>query len=168
MNRLGEPTSADSLHQTLEALIYHEAALLDGWQLDAWLALLTPDVEYQVPPLDYPDAEPSNTLFMIADDRVRLESRVRQLQSATAWAENPRSRTRRLITNVLVLESSAETARANANFAVWQFQYGGTNAYVGQLRYLFRKGPDGWLIAERKAVLDMEELRPHGKISFIL
>ena len=33
----------------VEDFLYHEAALLDGWQLDEWLALLTEDARYEVP-----------------------------------------------------------------------------------------------------------------------
>ena len=44
-----------------------------------------------VPPLDAPDADHHDTLFLIADDRRTLASRVRQLLSGTTWAENPRA-----------------------------------------------------------------------------
>src|SRR5258708_5857759 len=33
----------------VEDLLYREAALLDGWQLEDWLELLTDDAIYQVP-----------------------------------------------------------------------------------------------------------------------
>jgi p-cumate 2,3-dioxygenase beta subunit len=58
------------------------------------------DARYLVPPLDMSDADHRDTSFLIADDRRTLASRVRQLLSGTTWAENPRSRTRGLITNV--------------------------------------------------------------------
>src|SRR5229473_3405494 len=116
----------------IEQFLIDEAALLDEWRLDEWLALMAPDSRYLVPPLDAPDADHRDTLFLIADDRRSLASRVRQLLSGTTWAENPRSRTRRLVTNVRV------------------------------------RGPSGLMFRERRAVLDLETLRPHGKLSFIL
>ena len=79
----------------IEQFLSHEAALLDEWRLEEWLALMAPDACYLVPPLDAPDADHRDTLFLIADDRRTLASRVRQLLSGTTWAENPRSRTRR-------------------------------------------------------------------------
>ena len=39
------------------------------------------DARYLVPPLDMPDADYRDTLFLIADDRRTLASRVRQLLS---------------------------------------------------------------------------------------
>src|SRR6266851_9290907 len=86
-----------------------EAALLDEWRLEEWLALMAEDCRYLVPPLDAPNADHGDTLFLIADDRRSLASRVRQLLSGTTWAENPRSRTRRLVTNVRLLEVADDT-----------------------------------------------------------
>ena len=81
----------------VEDLFYQEAALLDEWRLEDWLELLTDDAIYQIPPTDVPEGDSRNTLFIVADDAVRIRSRVKQLLGRFAWAENPHSRTRRLI-----------------------------------------------------------------------
>jgi p-cumate 2,3-dioxygenase beta subunit len=152
----------------VEEFLIYEAALLDEWRLEEWLALMTPDARYLVPPLDAPDADHRDTLFLIADDRRTLASRVRQLLSGTTWAENPRSRTRRLITNVRLLAWDNGEARVTANFAVWRFQHEQSDVYVGQYRHVLVRDLSGLLLRERRAVLDLETLRPHGKLSFIL
>ena len=152
----------------IEEFLIDEAALLDEWRLEEWLALMAPDARYLVPPLDAPDADHHDTLFLIADDRRTLASRVRQLMSGTTWAENPRSRTRRLITNVRLLLTDRGEARVTANFAVWRFQHEQSDVYVGQYRHVLVRGPCSLLFRERRAVLDLETLRPHGKLSFIL
>jgi p-cumate 2,3-dioxygenase subunit beta len=152
----------------VEQFLYAEAALLDEWRLEEWLALMAPDAGYLVPPLDARDADHRDTLFLIADDRRTLASRVRQLLSGTTWAENPRSRTRRLITNVRILEADERQARVTANFAVWRFQHEETHVYVGHYVNLLVRGAAGLMFRERRAVLDLETLRPHGKLSFIL
>jgi len=152
----------------VEELFYTEAALLDEWRLAEWLQLLTDDATYQIPPTDERDGSPDTTLFIIADDAMRIRSRVRQLLGKSAWAENPRSRTRRMITNVRVLEESKDSIRASANFVVYRMRYELVDTYVGRYEYkLVRRGNE-LKIAERKAILDLEALRPHGKISFIL
>jgi p-cumate 2,3-dioxygenase subunit beta len=152
----------------IEEFLIDEAAQLDEWRLEEWLALMAPDARYLVPPLDAPNADHRDTLFLISDDRRTLASRVRQLLSGTTWAENPRSRTRRLITNVRLLAVNGEEARVTANFAVWRFQHEQSDVYVGQYRHILLRGPSGLLFRERRAVLDLETLRPHGKLSFIL
>jgi p-cumate 2,3-dioxygenase beta subunit len=152
----------------VERLLFEEAALLDEWKLDEWLKLLTEDARYFVPPLDAPNADHQNALFLIADSHASLRSRVGQLMGRSVWSENPRSRTRRLVTNVRVLESNSQKATVTANFAVWRFQFEQTDVYVGQYRHVVVRGPTGLLLQERRAVLDLEALRPHGKLSFIL
>ena len=152
----------------IERFLVDEAALLDQWRLEEWLALFAEDGRYLVPPLDAPDADHQTTLFLIADDRRNLASRVRQLLGGTTWAENPRSRTRRLVTNFRVLEQGSESVTATANFAVWRFQHDATDIYVGRYINILVRGPAGPLFRERRVVLDLETLRPHGKLSFIL
>jgi p-cumate 2,3-dioxygenase subunit beta len=162
------PSDVSFSRGEIEEFLNDEAALLDEWRLEEWLALMAPDARYLVPPLDAPDADHRDTLFLIADDRRTLASRVRQLLSGTTWAENPRSRTRRLTTNVRLLAVNGDEARVTANFAVWRFQHEQSDVYVGQYRHILVRGPSGLLFRERRAVLDLETLRPHGKLSFIL
>src|SRR2546423_157757 len=138
----------------IEQFLVEEAALLDEWRLEEWLALMAEDACYLVPPLDAPDADHRATLFLIADDRRSLASRVRQLLSGTTWAENPRSRTRRLVTNVRLLEVTEGAARVTANFAVWRFQHDQTDGYVGGYLHVLVRGPPGPLFPDRRAILD--------------
>jgi p-cumate 2,3-dioxygenase subunit beta len=152
----------------IEDFLYAEAALLDEWRLQEWLELLTDDATYQVPPTDRPQGDPTSTLFIIADDAFRIRSRVKQLLGKSAWAENPPSRTRRLIGNVRVLEDDGENIRVTANFAVYRMRYELIDTYVGRYEYLLVRRDNKLKIRERKAILDLEALRPHGKVSFIL
>ena len=58
--------------------------------------------------------------------------------------------------------------RTTANFAVWHFQRDATDVYVGRYTNVLVRGPAGLLFRERRVILDLETLRPHGKLSFIL
>src|SRR5207247_2190179 len=98
----------------VEDFLYREAALLDAWRLDEWLELLTEDAVDRVPSNDRPDADPKQALFTIADDIQRIRARVARLKDPHAHAEQPPSRTRRLISNVRIVESSP--LRVEANF----------------------------------------------------
>jgi hypothetical protein len=82
MSALELPTAEE-----VEKLLYREAALRDAWHLEEWLELLTGDAVYQVPPTDIPEGDARNTLFIIADDAVRIRSRVKQLLGKSTWAE---------------------------------------------------------------------------------
>ena len=129
---------------------------------------MTEDATYLVPPTDISGADPADTLFLIADDAMRIRSRVRQLLGKSAWAENPPSRTRRIISNVRILGRDDDSVRIAANFAVYRMRFELVDTYVGRYEYLLVRRNNQLRIRERKAILDLEALRPHGKISFIL
>jgi len=154
--------------QEVEDLLYKEAALLDDWRLEEWLELLTDDAVYEVPPTDVPEGDARNTLFIIADDAIRIRSRVKQLLGKSAWAESPHSRTRRMISNVRVLGADGDCIHATANFAVHRMRYESVDTYIGRYDYKLARVGKELKIKERRAILDNEALRPHGKISFIL
>ena len=101
MNKPLDP-AATVTRAEVEDLLYYEAELLDSWRLDDWLGLLTEDATYYVPPNDKPDGDHRYTLFIIADDIVRLRERVIRLKDPNCHAEYPPSRTRRLIGNVRI------------------------------------------------------------------
>jgi p-cumate 2,3-dioxygenase beta subunit len=154
--------------QEIEDFLYHEAALLDEWHLQEWLELLTEDVIYQVPATDAPEGDPRSSLFLIADDALRIRSRVKQLLGKSAWAENPRSRTRRLISNVRIRSVEGDTISVTANFAVYRMRMEQLDTYVGRYEYTLVRQEGKLKIRERRAVLDLESLRPQGKVSIIL
>src|SRR5216684_6464001 len=90
------PASADrELRAEVEHFLFEEAELLDSWQLNEWVELFTEDAISHVPALDDPNRDAAQSVFLVADDLARIRSRVRQLTGGTAWAENPRSQTRR-------------------------------------------------------------------------
>ena len=154
--------------QAVEDFLYEEAALLDEWRLDEWLALLTEDATYEVPSTDTPDGDPRTSLSLIADDKTRIRSRVAQLRGKSAWAENPPSRTRRMISNVRVLQDDGEAIHVTANFVVYRLRFEQMDTYVGRYEYTLVQRDGRLKIRTRKAILDLEALRPHGKVSFIL
>ena len=151
----------------IEDFLYHEAALLDAWRLDEWLALLTDDATYRVPSDDAPLADPAAALFTIADDMHRLRGRVTRLKDPHAHAEFPPSRTRRLISNVRIL--GQEPWLVEANFIVHRFRANeSVRQYVGRYRYELQVNEGRIRIRSREAILDAMELGSLGSVSFIL
>ena len=151
--------------QEIEDFLYHEAALLDAWKLDEWLALLAEDAVYRVPSNDRPEAEPRAALYTIADDIHRIRARVKRLRDPHAHAESPPSRTRRQISNVRI--TGRDPLRVEANFIIHRFRRNDVRQYVGFYRYEFKPGTK-LVIAKREAVLDAMELASLGTVSFIL
>lgn len=154
--------------RTVEAFLFAEADLLDSWQLDDWLDLFEPDATYEIPATDNPVGRPDSTLYIIADDMVLLRGRVGRLQSPQGYSESPPSRTRRFITNVRIQEEHPDSLTVTANFMVTRMRKGNSDTYVGRYEHNLKKVPGGFRFVSRRAVLDHEALRPHGRITIIL
>jgi p-cumate 2,3-dioxygenase beta subunit len=157
-----------ALQVEVEQFLYAEADLLDAWRLHEWLELFPVGALYLVPATGNPDGDPNVDLFLVQDDRFLLEQRVNSLQTRSAHAEYPHSRTRRQISNVQVT-STEEGVHVVATFAIHRFRNGSTDVYVGRYHHdLIRTESGDLRYRIRKSVLDLEALRPHGKVSFIL
>jgi p-cumate 2,3-dioxygenase subunit beta len=152
----------------VEEFLIDEAALLDGWRLDDWLALFTDDGRYVVPSTDVPDGDPARDLTLIDDDHLRLTWRVNRLKSRHAHREFPWSRTRRLVTNVRVVDDRGDELDIEASILVYRFRHGHQDPFIGRYRYTLARGEEGLRIRMRRAELDMERLSPNGALSMIL
>jgi len=99
----------------------------------------------------------------------RLRSRVKQLLSGTTWAENPQSRTCHMVNNVRITGMEGEVVHVKANFVVFRMRFQNIDPYIGKYYYKLIPKEDGtFKILERRVILDLEALRPHGKVSFIV
>ncbi|GAB7389150.1 aromatic-ring-hydroxylating dioxygenase subunit beta [Bacillaceae bacterium] len=162
-------TTAEIGRAEIEDFLYHEASLLDEWRLDDWLELVTDDAVYHIPPNDELDGDYRDTLFLVADDYHRLKSRVKRLKSRHAHAENPHSRTRRFISNVRITGRSDDTLDVTANFIVYRYRrHEQIRTYVGKYQYKIRLINGNLKIAERRVLLDPEELGNLGSVSILL
>jgi len=156
-----------ALRDHVEAFLFREAALLDAWDLDAWVDLFTEDARYVVPTTDLPEGDPGQDLVFIDDDITRLRARAARLTGASAHRENPRSRTRRFVSNVRVEDKGEGELSVSANVLVYRFRGGEAAPYVGAIDYILRPEGEDLKIAHRRAVLDLESLSWHGAVSII-
>jgi p-cumate 2,3-dioxygenase beta subunit len=152
----------------VEDFLYAEAALLDDWRLDEWLALFAPGAIYEVPTAGAPDDDDSaKSLFYIADDYIRLRERVGRLNKREAHAEFPRSRLRRMVGNVRILSASAGRLEVACNLVCHRAKNGKVDSYVGHVLYSLDVSRADWRITRKRVVLDMDLLYP-GKVSILL
>jgi p-cumate 2,3-dioxygenase subunit beta len=156
-----------ALRLDVEEFLYAEAALLDGWRLDDWLALFTPDARYEVPSTDRPGGNPADALMLISDTHAMIAARVKRLNSRKAHREFPWSRTRRIVGNVRIISSNDGEVEVAANFAVYRSRRD-VSVYMGQYRYRLVRDGDSFKIRFRRAELDVETLDAHGTLSIIL
>lgn len=154
--------------QDIEQFLYHEADLLDRWQLMEWSELYADNGRYMVPPTDKPDGQGENTLFIINDDKFRIVERAKRLLKKEAHVEFPHSTTRRLISNVLIRESKENSVKVAANFVVFRTKRESLFQFVGHYEYILAVQNNEFKIKEKRVILDLDSLRPQGKVSIVL
>ena len=154
----------------VEDFLYAEARILEGFALERWLELFEEGGTYQIPTTDAPpDADPAKVQFFVADDWDLLNARVIRLLSRNAHAENPRSGTHRVVSNVIVEPHADPDAIAvRAAFVVHRIRDGRVDPYLGHFEHVLAVTSDGLRFRRRRSVLAYEQLRPGGRLSFIL
>jgi p-cumate 2,3-dioxygenase beta subunit len=164
MTRLANLTRVE-----VEDFLILEAALLNEWRLEEWRALFTEECRYLVPNTNGdPYAPPESSLYLIADDGHHLTERVKRLGKKTAHAEYPHSRTRRLVSNVRILERNADSLKVESSFVTYRASQGVTDTYFGRHEHCIVEEGGALRIREKRTILDMETLRPQGRLSIIV
>lgn len=93
------------LQWEVEQFLFEEARMLDERRFNEWLALFSVDATYRAPvrvTREETDDAGVGDLCLFDDGYGELELRIQGLQVRSAWAEIPPSRSRRMISNVLV------------------------------------------------------------------
>lgn len=147
--------------QDCERFLYAEARLLDQGRFADWLALLDSDIEYRVPVrralMKGAGAGFSDRAFFMDEDHGSLALRVERLASEFAWSENPPTRTRRIVANVLVdrLHSASEID-VTSNLVVYCLRGDDPVPKVisGERQDRLVMRPQGWRIRRRVVLLD--------------
>ena len=144
-----------------ERFLFTEARLLDQGRFAEWLALLSPEIEYRVPVrrtlMRADGAGFSERAFLMDEDHGSLALRVERLASDYAWSENPPTRTRRIVANVLIdrLHSASEIDVVS-NLVVYCVRGDDPVPKVisGERQDRLVMRPQGWLIRRRVVLLD--------------
>lgn len=166
---MSDATPREVTRAEVEDFLFAEARLLEAFDLERWLTLFEVGGRYQIPTTDAPaDAEPERVQFFVADDWDLLNARVTRLLSRNAHAENPRSRTHRVVGNVEVAPHSDDAVSVRASFVVHRIRDGRVDPYLGRYDHVLAVTDDGLLFRRRRSVLAHEQLRPGGRLSFIL
>ncbi len=160
---------AEDPQREVERFLYREARLLDQRRFQEWLSLFTEDARYWMPVrrtrLGEGRAESwevekelsgAHEVAYFDDDLPMLQVRVARLATGMAWAENPPSRTRHLVTNIEVEAGpSLNEYKVESYFIIYQSRLETKEAlFVGYRSDRLRRVNGELKIAGRKIVLD--------------
>jgi 3-phenylpropionate/cinnamic acid dioxygenase small subunit len=93
---------------------------------------------------------------------------VRLTGTKSAWAEDPPSRTRRLVTNVRVSDRPDGAIGVKANFVVYRTKGDRTVQYMGEAHYLLVAAEGAIRIRRKRCNLDLNSLADQGRLTIIL
>ncbi|WGL50784.1 3-phenylpropionate/cinnamic acid dioxygenase subunit beta [Nocardioides sp. BP30] len=154
----------ETLWSTINSFYIAEAWLLDDRKLREWLDLFTEEMVYYMPrrrnvnrkELDREIPARGTDLPYFEDSRKLMEVRIQRLESGTAWAEEPPSRTRHLVGNLLI-ESVEDDGTVRAKTAFICHRSHGETAtalYSGYRQDVLHPVDGSWKISDRTVVLD--------------
>jgi len=177
----------DDILRQVEQFLYREARLLDSRQFRQWIDLLADDLRYWIPMRSnrYSPASKSISILdgsryeeddlskerdqaFMDEDKGSLRRRVDRLDTGMAWAEDPPSRTRHLISNVEVDPGERESeVKVYSNFIMY-LSRGETEEdfYVGSREDVLRNVDGSWQLASRKIVFEQNVLSAKNLSNF--
>jgi 3-phenylpropionate/cinnamic acid dioxygenase small subunit len=144
----------------------HEAWLLDERKFTEWLDLFTDDVLYFMPRRKnvlrreaHREVTPLGDLSLIEDDRRYLEMRVARLDTGMAWGEDPPSRTRHLVGNLVAERLDNGDVKTKTAFLVYRSHLETDHQLLaGSREDVLRRVDGAWKIARRTILLDANVL----------
>jgi 3-phenylpropionate/cinnamic acid dioxygenase small subunit len=149
------PTSgARASLEEVQSLLYREADCADEHRFDDWLALWDEEGEilYWIP-AGGDDIDPARSISIVYDNRTRLDDRLFRLKSKSAHAQRPRSRMRRVVSNVAIESDDGECVRVRANFILAELRNGHQDVFNGRFIYELRRRDSTLRIASKKVLL---------------
>jgi benzoate/toluate 1,2-dioxygenase beta subunit len=161
---------SDQDHQAVVEFLYREGRLADEARYAEWLALWTDDAVYWVPATTDPAADPETRLSHIYDNRTRLETRIKLLQTGHRYSQEPASLMRRLISNIEVAEGSDDELVVGSNFILAELSIQAKSEmhwWVGRATHHLRR-VDGLLRMNLKKVVLINAAEPLPNLSFLI
>ena len=161
---------SDHDHKAVALFLYREACLADEARYAEWLALWTDDAVYWVPATTDPDADPDTRLSHIYDNRARLETRIKLLQTGHRYSQEPPYLMRRIISNIEVEEGRDGELIAGSNFILAELSVQAKSEmhwWVGRATHHLRR-VDGLLRMSQKKIVLINAAEPLPNLSFLI
>jgi 3-phenylpropionate/cinnamic acid dioxygenase small subunit len=152
-----------ALYNRIVEFMYEEAALLDQIRLQEWGARLAPDLIYTAPlrqtrPMDQQNSSLVRTVQHFHDDWRSVMGRIMRLTGTkSAWAEDPPSRTRRLVTNVMVAKTAKPDEFSVTSYLLVtrsRFNSAEFDLISAERHDLLRQDGESFKLARREIIVD--------------
>ena len=160
----------DAEYKAAVEFLHREARLADEARYAEWHALWTEDGVYWVPATTDPAADPETQISHIYDNRARIDTRIRLLQTGHRYSQEPPSLMRRLISNIEVGKAEGGELEVESNFILAELSIQAGHEmhwWVGRTTHRLRR-VDGQLRMSRKKVVLINAAEPLPNLSFLI
>jgi 3-phenylpropionate/cinnamic acid dioxygenase small subunit len=140
------------LLREVEQFIFREARLQDEHEYDAWEALWTDDGVYWIP-ANGDDIDPDQQMSIIYDNRSRIALRIKQFHTGKRHSQTPRSRLRRVVSNIEIAAEEGADIRVLANSLIFESNPRADTIWGAQTEYVLRRDESGLRMAKKKVML---------------
>lgn len=153
--------------EEVEAFLFREARFADESRYNDWLSLWTDDALYWIP-ANQDDYDPTQHVSIIYADRIALQDRIDRLKSGGAWSQEPKSRLRRLISNIeLEPPTVGNDCTVRSNFALGELRRSRQTVYFAHQIHYLRRTSDGIKMSYKKVLLINNDTPIHN-MSFLV
>jgi 3-phenylpropionate/cinnamic acid dioxygenase small subunit len=170
------------IHFEVEQFYYEEAELLDDGRFADWLELLADDIDYWMPTRTN-RLRRQQALSIAArgeaafydETKESLAWRIRRFDSGMAWAEDPPSRTRHLVTNIVAHHVdpdvqagfTGDDLEVRSVFLVYRNRLEREeNIFAGRRIDILRRTDEGLRVSRRVILLDQNVLQAKNISTF--
>lgn len=156
------------LQQEIEQFLYHESRVLDDRRFEEWFKLLADDLHYFMPTRynrlkresDKEFSAPNEAAFF-DEDKKSIAMRIRRLNTGMAWAEDPPSRTRHMVSNVVIRPRGNGEYEVDCYYMLYRSRLEReVEIFVGMRHDVLRRTDSeaGFEVAKRTIILDQATL----------
>jgi len=174
-NIISSPAADLALQNEVQQFYYREALLLDNIKYEDWFALLDDDIHYYMPirrnamqrrgrarASDLAEYTNKHEFAHFDEDKTAMNGRLRKLLSDFSWSENPASRTRHTVSNVIITEGEEDnTLNVCSSFIVYRNRLETqVDLFAGERHDVLRRSDNtlGFKIAKRTVLLDQSTI----------
>jgi 3-phenylpropionate/cinnamic acid dioxygenase small subunit len=168
------PRVDPAVRDSIRDFLYLESLALDERRYRDWLGAFADDARYEIPVRvtreKLAEWELAPTARIFDETKRTLEFRIERLETEFAWAEQPPSRTRHFVTNILVEQAATPDeylVRSNCLLYRSRGDEPNPSIFSVQRKDLIRQAGAGWLIAHRWAAIDQALINAHNMSIFV-
>lgn len=138
-------TVEPALLQQVQALLYHQAALLDNKAWGDWAELFSEDGVYWMPSRpEQTDWQREPSIF--AEDRLLMEVRMGRLQHPNAWSQAAHWTTNHIVGNIVIESATSDAIEVHSRFQMMELRRDNVRHFGGSYRHSLVRQDGAWKI----------------------